>query len=113
MQIQNAEMKNYQFLRAMYADSYFPKNLVKKGEDILRELCQQIEEKKPASLDELYKLTHEATDRFNDLQDEFYEQDCEIETEAREAIGGDFKHIANSYGFSNADIEELIATRDW
>ena len=35
-----------------------------------------------------------------------------VETGAREAIGGDFDFIAKTYGY-NADIEELIATRNW
>ena len=50
---------------------------------------------------------------FNDLQEEFLEQDCEIETVAREAIAEDFLAIAKSYGFSDAEVEELIANRDW
>jgi hypothetical protein len=37
----------------------------------------------------------------------------EIETAAREAIAHDFDVIAGAYGFADADIEELIATRDW
>jgi len=46
------------------------------------------------------------------LQEEFYENDSEIETAARECIAMDFEFIAKSYGFE-ADSEELIATRDW
>jgi hypothetical protein len=47
------------------------------------------------------------------LQEEFYENDSEIETNARECIGADFDFVAKSYGFEDADMEELIATRDW
>ena len=55
------------------------------------ELCQQIEQQRPASLEELYELTHAATERFNDLQQEFDEQGSEIETAARECIAGTSK----------------------
>ena len=37
----------------------------------------------------------------------------EIETAARDCIAVDFEFISKSYGFIEADVEELIATRDW
>ena len=113
MSLSNPTMNSYPFLQEMYADSYFPDELVKKGEDILRELCLQIEEQKPASLQELYELTHAATDKFNELQEEFDEQGSEIETAARDCIATDFEAIAKAYGFDDADTEDLVATRDW
>jgi hypothetical protein len=100
------------FLAEMYADSYFPDALVDRGKTILLRLCEAIEAEKPASLEALYALTHAATDEFNALAEAFYEQDSEIETAARECIAGDFDFIARTYGF-DADVEELIATRDW
>jgi hypothetical protein len=112
MNIENVEMINYHFLEEMYADDYFPNFIVDKGREILVNLCEAIELEKPKSLNELYKLTHAATEKFNSLADEFYENDSEIETAARECIGADFGNISKSYGFE-ADGEELIATRDW
>lgn len=113
MKLNNQTMANHPFLKDMYTDTYFPDDLVKKGENILVELCWQIEQEKPASLEELYKLTHAATDRFNLLQEEFWDRDSEIETVARDTIGMDFHAIALAYGFADADIEELISPRDW
>lgn len=111
-EIKNQKMKNYTFLKEMYKDAYFPNFLVDKGKDILIELCLQIESQEPKNLKELYKLTHTATDKFNDLEEEFLENDSEIETGARDCIGMDFEFIANAYNF-DADIEELTATRNW
>ena len=96
----------------MYNDPYFPNHLVDKCKNILINLSYQIENEKPESLTELYSLTHNATDQLNHLQEEFYENDSEIETAARECLAADFEFISVSYGFE-ADIEELIATRDW
>ena len=112
MELTNKTMTEYSFLKEMYNDPFFPNNLVDKGKQILIDLCYQIESEKPKNLEELYKLSHNATDKFNDLQEEFYENESEIETAARESIAMDFEFISNSYGFK-ADIEELIATRDW
>ena len=109
----NETVRDYSFLKEMYDDEYFPNNLVDKGKTILVDLCFQIEEKQPKKLEELYGLTHAATDKFNDLQEDFDENGSEIETVARECIAKDFEFIATSYGFKDADIEELIATRDW
>lgn len=110
--LSNSEVRKFQFLDCMYKDSYFPEFLVDKCKNILVNLCTDIEKIKPKNLNELYKLTHKATLEINDLQDEFYEQDSEIETGARECLGSNFEFISRTYGF-DADIEELIATRDW
>lgn len=112
-ELTNEQMRNYPFLSEMYEDEYFPKFLVDKCQTILINLCKQIEAKQPKNLNELYILTHAATEKINDLEDEFDEHDSEIETIAREAIAVDFEAIANAYGYTDADIEELIATRNW
>lgn len=112
MDLKNEKVKAHSFLKEMYEDQYFPNTIVDKGKAILINLCAKIENEKPNMLQELYKLSHKATDEFNDLQEEFYENDSEIETAARECIAMDFEFIAKAYGF-NADVEELIATRDW
>jgi Family of unknown function (DUF5713) len=64
----------------------------------------QIEKKQPKTLDDLYKLTHSTTDKFNELQEKFDENDSEIETVARDCIWTDFEFIAITYGFEDADI---------
>lgn len=111
--IQNETIKGHAFLDCMYGDDYFPDHLVDKGVVILKDLCQKIEVEKPKDLPDLYKLTHTATNSFNDLEDEFFANGSEIETAARECIAADFEFIAKTYGYEDADIEELIATRNW
>ena len=110
--IKNEKMKEYPILEGMYEDGYFPNFLVDKCKDILIRLSLEIEEKQPANLEALYELTHAATDKFNDLEDEFFENESEIETGARETIAENFEFISEAYGFE-ADVEELIATREW
>ncbi|WP_066372188.1 DUF5713 family protein [Herbidospora mongoliensis] len=108
-----SKIAEYAFLKDMYADGYFPDHLVDKGKTILLRLCDRIEAEKPAGLAALYVLTHAATDEFNALDEEFHEAGSEIETAARDTIASDFWFIASAYGFEDADIEELVATRDW
>ncbi len=108
----NKKAQEYLFLDCMYSDSYFPTFLVDKCKDILLSLCVRIEDEKPSSLEALYVLTHASTNELNDLQNEFFENDSEIETGARECFGLDFEFIAKAYGF-DADVEDLIATREW
>jgi len=111
-ELTNSKIKEYSFLDCMYQDAYFPKFLVDKCKNILVNLCSKIETTKPSNLEELYKLTHAATNEINDLQDEFFKNNSEIETGARECLAVNFEFVAKAYGFE-ADIEELIATRDW
>ncbi len=110
--IENKEILAHTFLREMNDDDYFPAAQVEKSQQILLNLCEAIEVQKPASLDSLYVLTHAATEEFNRLGEELEERGSELETAARENIGADFEFIAKAYGFE-ADVEELIATRDW
>ncbi len=109
----SSELKDYQFLKKMLTDDYYPKQLVEEGVLILRNLCHEIEIKKPESIEELYMLTHEATNSFNDLAEKFEEKGSDFETMAREYVAHEFMLIARTYGYEDADIEELIATRDW
>jgi hypothetical protein len=113
MSLTNPQLQQYDFLAEMQRDAYFPPHLVQKGRQILIRLCEAIEAGRPQSLDALYVLSHAATEEFNRLAEEFYEHDSEIETAARENIGADFEAVAKAYGFDTADVEELIAPRDW
>ncbi len=107
------QIVGHSFLAEMDQDSYYPPHLVDMGKAILVRMCDRIEAEKPANLDELYAITHAATEEFIDLEEAFNEADSEIETVSRDAIGTDFYFIAAAYGFADADIEELIAPREW
>jgi hypothetical protein len=113
MPITNERVAQRAFLRGLYADGYFPDQVVDKGKDVLLRLCERIEAERPADLAALYVLTEAATEEFNDLQAEFEAAGSEIETVAREEIAEDFFFVASAYGFGDADVEALIATRDW
>ncbi|MFE2018459.1 DUF5713 family protein [Streptomyces sp. NPDC059499] len=113
MAITNQRMAEYAFLRGLYEDGYFPDPVVDKGRAVLVRLCERIEAERPADLAALYVLTTAATDEFNALEAEFEAAGSEIETVAREEIAENFWAVATAYGFADADVEELIATREW
>jgi hypothetical protein len=111
-QLKNDSVRNHSFFSGMYSDPYFPDFLVDKLKATLIGVCADIENKRPANIDELYTFTHAATEKINALQVEFEQNDSEIETAAREEIAEEFAFVAEAYGF-DADIEELIAPREW
>ena len=113
MPMTNDQIAQRRFLRALYADAYYPDAVVDRGRGILLRLCERIEAERPSDLVSLYALTAVATEEFNVLQEAFEAADSEIETVAREEIAEDFAFIAAAYGFPQADVEELIAARDW
>ncbi len=113
MKLTNEKINQYDLLADMYSDSYYPTFLVDKIKAILLEICQNIEEKQPKTLEELYKITNAGVLKINDLQDEFGENESELETVARDCMGMDFYFIAKAYDFNDADIEALIDERDW
>ncbi|WJZ02165.1 DUF5713 family protein [Corynebacterium freiburgense] len=112
MEIPHDAIDSHVFLADMVDDPYYPQFLVAKGQEILLDVCRTIESLQPKNLDELYTITHQATEQFNDLDEELSAHDSEIETVARENIASDMLFIANAFGFE-ADIEELVAPRDW
>ena len=113
MKITNSKLASYAMLDEMYRDSYFPKAQVNKVKAILVELCVQIEAQKPKDATGLFKLTHAAVEKINGLQEKFEENDSELETGAREAIAANFDYIVKAYGFTDLDIEDVIAPREW
>jgi hypothetical protein len=113
MPVSNPQVSAHPFLKGLYEDGYYPDHVVDRAREILLRLCGRIEAERPAGLGELYVLTQAATEEFNDLQAAFEEAGSDIETVAREEIAEDFCFVAQAYGFADADVEELIATRDW
>jgi hypothetical protein len=113
MPVTNQQVAEHTFLQPMYTDSYFPDRVVDRGRVILERLCERIEVEHPSDLSTLYALTQAATEEFNLLESDFEAAGSEIETVAREAIAEDFGFVASAYGFADADVEELIAGRDW
>ncbi|MCZ7462126.1 DUF5713 family protein [Streptomyces sp. WMMC940] len=113
MAITNERVARHAFLRQLYTDAYFPDHLVDKGRAILLRLCERIEADLPSDLAGLYGLAHASTEEFNLLEAEFAADGSEFETVAREEIAENFRFVASAYGFADADVEELIAPRDW
>jgi ABC-type Zn uptake system ZnuABC Zn-binding protein ZnuA len=111
--VKNTKIKDYDFLRGMYNDGYFPDFLVDKVKTILVALCEEIEKENPQNPHALLTLTHSATEKINALEEEFDENDSELETVAREVMGADFEYIVRAYGFTEIDIEDVIEPREW
>lgn len=109
----NLKVDPTKLLPGMYRDGYFPDFLVDKVRDVILVACREIEAEKPSTLEELYVITGRATEKINDLQEDFEENDSEIETAARDDIAVTFGYVAKTYGFPDADLEDLVADRDW
>jgi hypothetical protein len=109
----NQQIAGHAFLKGLYQDGYYPDHVVDQGREILLCLCERIEAERPPDLTALYVLTHAATEEFNELEAAFEAAGSEIETVAREVIAEDFWFVASAYGFADADLEDLIATREW
>lgn len=95
----------------MYNDKYYPTFLVDKVKDKIMKVIRYLEEKERSNK-EIQKKFDIMTVAINDLQDEFYENDSEIETVARESIGDAVHHILEYFEIS-IDCETAIGKRDW
>jgi len=102
---------DFKYVPDMYSDEYFPNTLVDKVKKIIKEAAVFIEEG-DHSKEEIQTAFDKMTMAINELQDEFYENDSEIETAAREAIGETVDRIIKFFNI-DIDIEEAIRERDW
>ena len=97
---------NYKLLNEMYQDNYYPTFLVDKVKDELQKVIDLLESGE-TDTEVVQEKLDEAVCGINDLQDEFYENDSEIETVARDCIGVTVAYILEWFGIP-IDIEEAI-----
>lgn len=102
---------DFEYVPDMYQDSYFPKFLVEKVKDAIKEVVSFIE-KGSHTPDEIQEAFDRMTYKINDLQDEFDENDSDIETGARESIGETVDRIIFHFEL-NIDTEDAIRVREW
>lgn len=104
-------MKQINYLTSMYADSYYPKHLVDQIKAFIEQVVEYLEQG-PHAEEEIQAKLDQMTLAINDLQDEFYEQNSELETVARDSIAETVIEILQAYDLQ-IDIEEALRERDW
>ena len=103
--------ENYILVERMVKDNYYPEFLVKKVQKLFNPLIEFLERGEKDKF-----LIQEKLDEFtisvNNMQDEFWDTNSDIETEARESIGETVEYILNWFEI-DIDVEEAIRERDW
>ena len=102
---------DYKLLDEMYQDDYYPAFLVDKVKDELQKVIDLLESGE-TDTEVIQNTLDKAVCGINNLQDEFYENDSEIETVARDCIGDTVAYILEWFDIS-IDTEEAIRERDW
>ena len=100
------------YLQEMYRDDYFPNFLVDKIKSALEEVVEFLESGERDTVKIQEKLDA-AVMKINEIAEEFYENDSEIETAARDDIARTVDHILTHFGFDDFDLEEALRERDW
>ena len=103
--------KSYEILKDMYSDEYYPVKSVDKIKIEIQKVIVFLEEGQMDIKTAQEKLD-KMTSAINELQDEFYDNDSEIETVARDSIGVTVEYVLNWFGI-DIDIEDAIGERDW
>ena len=102
---------DFEWVKEMYDDAYYPDFLVDKVKEALVPVAAFIGEG-GHSLEEIQGSLDEAIGRINGLQDEFWDNDSDIETVARESIGATVEAMLAALGV-DIDTETAIRERDW
>lgn len=101
----------FKYLVDMYEDPFFPTFLVDKLKSHIVTVVHFIEEN-AHTIDEIQEKLDEMTIAINELQNEFYQNDGEIETVARDSIGVTIEEILQYFEL-DIDTEEAIREREW
>ena len=102
---------DYKLLDEMYQDDYYPAFLVDKVKDELQKVIDLLESGE-TDIEVIQNTLDKAVCGINNLQDEFYENDSEIETVARDCIGDTVAYILEWFDIP-INTEEAIRERDW
>lgn len=103
--------ENFVLLEEMYLDPYFPDFLVDKIRDLIKVLIKKLEDGERAP-DEIQKELDEMTKKINDLEDEFFANNSEIESLARDSIASSIVYILSWYKV-RIYIEDALRLRNW
>lgn len=102
---------DFAYLPEMYADDYFPSKQVDKVKSAIQKVVNLLE-KGNASPAKIQDKLDQMTEKINELQEDFEDNDSEIETGARESIADTVQRILTHFNV-DIDIEEALRGRDW
>ena len=103
--------ENYILLEDMVNDEYYPEFLVDKLKELIIPVIILLENGE-TNIDIVQSKLDEMTLAINELQEEFYDNDSEIETVARDSIAVTIGHIMEWFSI-DIDMETALRERDW
>lgn len=103
--------KNYKLLDKMYQDEYYPDFIVNKVKDEIQKVIELLENGE-TDIEIIQGKLDEAVCAINDLQEEFWDNNSEIETMARDCIGETVVYMLDWFNIL-IDVEEALRERDW
>lgn len=109
--IPNKFPDDFEYVKEMYDDAYFPNFLVDKIKEIIQEVVTFLESG-THSMTQIQDAFDVMTLKINAMQNEFDEHDSELETVARELIADTVDQILTHFDI-DLDIEEAIRVREW
>ena len=102
----------YVLLQNMFEDTYYPQFLVEKIKWQFIHLIEFLESADGKELSLIQDKLDEFTMFINNLQQEFWDQDSEIETVASESIANTLEYILNWFKV-DVGIEDALREREW
>ena len=102
----------YVLLQNMFEDTYYPQFLVEKIKWQFIHLSEFLEGTDVKELSLIQDKLDEFTIFINNLQQEFWDQDSEIETVASESIANTLEYILNWFKV-DVGIEDALREREW
>ena len=102
----------YVLLQNMFEDTYYPQFLVEKIKWQFIHLIEFLEGTDVKELSLVQDKLDEFTIFINNLQQEFWDQDSEIETVASESIANTLEYILNWFKV-DVGIEDALREREW
>lgn len=101
----------FELLTDMYVSNYYPDFLVDKIKDEIFRLVHFLETG-TKDLEAIQEKLDQMTCAINDIQEQFWAHESEIETVARDSIAVSVRDVLQFFSI-DIDLEEALRERDW
>ena len=99
-------------LLPMFDDEYYPDVLVADVKQCIEKFAKKLSKDKLSSA-EIYHFAHEAVISINALKPQFEDLDSSLDDTAADYIAEAMMMVAQSEGYMDVEMEELIVNREW
>lgn len=105
-------MLSTDLLLPMFDDDYYPDILVAEVKQLIEQFAKKVA-KAGLSESEIYVLAHQTVAEINTMKPQFEDLDSSLDDAAADYVAEALMMVLQDQGYTDIDLEELVAHREW